>query len=150
LQRPVPILLLACLLLPPAVPAEVYKWVDEEGRIHYGDARPRDGEAEVVPTPPPPPDEEVLRANRRLDAFQETERTGDKSRAQEAKEAARAEREERNREARCRAARQHLHVLGLERPLYHLDEQGNRAYLEDDQRAAEVAEVRKRVKEYCR
>ncbi|MDX1736154.1 MAG: DUF4124 domain-containing protein, partial [Halioglobus sp.] len=32
---------LACLLLGPGATAQVYKWVDDQGNVHFGD-RPRD------------------------------------------------------------------------------------------------------------
>jgi hypothetical protein len=41
-------------------------------------------------------------------------------------------------------------VLGLERPLYRLNEQGERVYLDDAHRAAERADAQKRVEVLCR
>jgi len=47
-----PVFILACLLAATAVAAqEAYRWVDEDGVVHYSD-RPREGaEAIVLPTP---------------------------------------------------------------------------------------------------
>lgn len=42
-----PILLLASLLAPSAVFAEAYRWVDEDGVVHYSD-RPVEGAEEIV------------------------------------------------------------------------------------------------------
>lgn len=39
-QAPSVVLASALLLCATAAPAEVYKWVDEQGRIHYGDRPP--------------------------------------------------------------------------------------------------------------
>jgi hypothetical protein len=53
--------LLSCLVLSP-VPADVYKWVDEDGNTHYSDHSPQEGaEAVELPegmyyTPPPLPE----------------------------------------------------------------------------------------------
>ena len=44
--------LLICCLLPiyASADAEILKWVDEDGKVHYGDARQMRGRAEVVKT----------------------------------------------------------------------------------------------------
>jgi hypothetical protein len=60
--------LLFCLFLSSA-PADVYKWVDEDGNIHYSDRSPQDGaEAMELPkgmyyTPPPLPTRSADRAD---------------------------------------------------------------------------------------
>lgn len=148
--RRVAVILAAGLLMAGAVSAEVYKWVDEQGRVHYGDARPADRAVETVRTPVRPSGEEVLRANSRLDALREREQAAQKTRAEEERNAQRDARETAQREASCREAKRQLHVLGLERPLYRFDDQGNRVYLDDGQRAAERAEAQRRVDEVCR
>lgn len=40
--------LLLCLALAPAAQAGVYKWTDEQGRVHYSDTPPAKGKAEEV------------------------------------------------------------------------------------------------------
>ncbi len=42
------ILLIAILLSPPLACAEIYKWLDEDGKVHFGDKKPRNQEAESV------------------------------------------------------------------------------------------------------
>ncbi len=61
-------LLSACLaaLLPPFAPVEaVHKWVDEEGRVHYGNDVPPESGAEPVPLQPPPTEEDLRQARER-------------------------------------------------------------------------------------
>lgn len=44
-------LLLACFLLAlagPALPAELYKWVDEQGNVHYGDSPPGNAQLKKI------------------------------------------------------------------------------------------------------
>ncbi|AXQ31256.1 DUF4124 domain-containing protein [Solimonas sp. K1W22B-7] len=50
-MRTLKILALGLMLTGPAMAAEVYKWVDPAGRIHYGD-RPQDGWKRVDIKPP--------------------------------------------------------------------------------------------------
>jgi hypothetical protein len=127
----------------------VYKWLDEQGRIHYGDSPPLDQPAETVRTPPPPSDEEVLRAQSRLDGIVERDEAARAEAQQREQEAAAGARDEAQRQARCLTARRDLHVLELERPVYRVDEKGNRVFLEDDQRAKELSRARQQVKDHC-
>lgn len=144
-------LVLVCALLAAGgAGAEVYKWVDGQGRVHYGDAKPDDRSAQTVAPPPAPPEEEVLRARSRFDELLERQRAADRQEAGRQEGAANAAQEEAQRKSRCRYAQQGLHVLELERPVYRLDEQGNRVYLEDGRRAGEVERARRQVKEHCR
>ena len=45
------LLLLVCLLLAPASGADIYRWTDAEGRIHYSDKPPADRKAKQVRVP---------------------------------------------------------------------------------------------------
>lgn len=49
----------------PRLAAVVYKWVDEQGTVHYGDCPPDESTAEQVPVAPPPPLEAVGEAEER-------------------------------------------------------------------------------------
>ncbi len=142
------ILALGCLVASGAW-GGVYKWVDKQGRVHYGDSPPLDQPAETVRTPPPPSDEEVLRAQSRLDGIVEREGAARAEAQQREQEAAAGARDEAQRQARCLTARRDLHVLELERPVYRVDEKGNRVFLEDDQRAKELSRARQQVKDHC-
>jgi hypothetical protein len=46
--------------------AEVYKWVDESGKVHYGDSPPAESGAESVALPEGPSQEEVERARQQM------------------------------------------------------------------------------------
>ncbi|MDT3737271.1 MAG: glutaredoxin family protein [Denitratisoma sp.] len=46
-----PLLLLACALASAPVCAQPYKWVDAQGRTHYGDRPPAEAKARPVTTP---------------------------------------------------------------------------------------------------
>jgi glutaredoxin len=48
---PVRLLLLACLLIVPAAGADIYRWTDADGRIHYSDKPPADRKAKQVKIP---------------------------------------------------------------------------------------------------
>ena len=46
--------------------AAVYKWVDESGRVHYGDAPPAESDAESVAVPEGPSQEAIERARQQM------------------------------------------------------------------------------------
>jgi len=137
------------LFLPDAA-AGVFKWVDEEGKVHYGDAPPAQGDAETVRTAPPPSDEEVLRSRDRLDALREQTAVLNKAREEREKQKEAAEREEAQRKQRCLRAQTELGIAQFEGGVFHWDEQGNRVYMEDDEREAQRARARKDVDKFCR
>lgn len=69
---PIGALLLGLALIAPAAHAEVKRWVDERGMVHYSDTAPPKGAAAgpvtTVETPPKPTALEQVRAERKLEA----------------------------------------------------------------------------------
>ena len=49
----------------------------------------------------------------------------------------------------CTAAQQNLHTLEVVQRVYRIDEHGERVYLDDQQRPAEIARLRAEVEMYC-
>lgn len=140
-----------CTLLAaaPAAGAEIYRWVDEHGEVHYGD-RPPAGGAEAIELAPgvvdPPGDPAAAQRRRRqqkvIDAFgkQRAEREA-------AREEARAEAEE--RQARCRKARERLAQASDARYLYVPAEDGARDVLSDEQRRRLTERMQQAVERWC-
>ena len=69
-------LALLLLLIAGVAAAEVYKWADESGRVHYGDSPPPESDAQSVKVPEVPTQEEVERAQRlmreKIDQYKES------------------------------------------------------------------------------
>lgn len=133
-----------------AIPAAaaVYRWVDEDGRVHFGD-RPPPGNADRIAVPvAPAPDaglkERRLKRQRLLDAFEEERRLQEQAAGEAAQE---AERRRRN----CRQAQARLRGIEASRRVYKLDEHGNRTYRswDDNEREQAIAATRRAVQEYC-
>lgn len=145
-------LLLILLLITITFPlwGAVYKWVDENGNVHYGDRPPSSatGSEEIDPSAvasPPDPVREKRREkrDRLLDAFQDERRqkkaVADKARADKAR-----------RETNCALARKQLGALEHARYLYIPDSGGNRRVLSDEQRDNALANARGEVQKWCR
>lgn len=127
----------------------LYKWIDEKGVVHYSDTPPVGKAAKKItaePQPPldntqaPPPSrswqEQLQESNERR--FREEK--GQQARQKKAEEA----------EEKCRQARSALDSLKQERPLYRMSKDGERIYMEDDERGRFAESWQKQADTYCR
>lgn len=141
--------LLLASFLGGAMAAEVYKWTDEQGRVHYGDKPPEQGARSVDVDPGPasgsplPSDAERRDKTRRLLRAYEEERRIKQQREQR-QEAKAAERRK-----RCAWARDRLRRYRQAGRLYDLDDQGNRKILDDSQRQQAEARAAQDVSQWC-
>ena len=139
----------ALLAAPGASAGEVFKWVDENGRTHYGDRPPGEVEGAVPLSLPPTADRdadwesrEALR-RRLLEAFEE-EREAARLAAAESERAA-AERRQ-----KCERAKRNLAEYERSQLLYTVNPDGTRVYLGEEDRTRVLANARKLVREWCR
>lgn len=128
--------------------AQVYKWTDSDGKVHYGDRPPGAGQESdsVTLTPAPGRDADhaarSLKRRRLLGAFEAEQAEREQAEA-EAAEARRA------RTERCDRARRVLASYERANLLYSQDEDGERVYLDDEQRRRAVADARSWIAEHC-
>lgn len=141
--------------------AQVYKWVDEEGVVHYGDSPPEDVESEAIQL--------EVRQSERADATvsELVERAEERAkRRAEAKQeesvAAEAQAQQRlDRQKRCKYSRKQLISLQQKLPVYRDEEgtfrtlsqydvyEGKREYLDDAARQAEIKRVQRDIAASC-
>lgn len=144
------VLLLLVVWTASASAAGVYKWVDEQGRVHYGERPPARTQAQEIavkqaPPPPMPAEDEAARRDnqqRLLRAFEE-EREQKKAQKQKSQE------EEAKRERQCAVARDRVRRYETAARVYDLDEQGNRRILSDEERAVTEQRARQEVARWC-
>ena len=145
---------LALLAFSALADTEIYRWVDEEGNVHFSDcAPPPSCDAEKIQTEPEPDPLEVRRAQERLDKMLAQQEQSTAEREQEKLE------RERQRVAAmkvavakkqiCIRARQNLHVLQVQRPVFYIDENGNYVYLDDKSRLSEISRMMKLIADNC-
>lgn len=124
-------IILVWLALISGAQAEVYRWVDEEGAVHFGDRPTANAEPVRVPrsgTQQEPSDTQAQRqekTRRLLHAWEEERRISAEQKAQE-KEA----RETRRKS--CLRAQNELLDLDNGGRIYELDEQGQRVYWDEE------------------
>lgn len=134
-------------LLPGLVDAEVYRWVDEHGRVQFGD-RPPAGQGEQVKVAPPPPGTapakptDVPDRQRMLDMYQ---------RERERKRAAKSE-QARQRAERKRACDETAGILRrylAGGPLYEDRPDGSRYFYSAAEKDREIATLRSDLARHC-
>jgi len=144
-------ILLLCLITPIAAHAGVYKWVDENGKVHYGDS-PQASQPTVEmnvddSTPAPSSSDDVLsREEKRERLLQSMEE--DRLEKQEKRDEQKAV-NEKNRQ-RCNRYRDLMRRYERARALYKLDKEGNRVYMPDGDRARAMKNLQAKIKKYCR
>jgi len=133
----------------PGVVAEVFKWVDDVGKVHYGDAPPHDRDVEAIPVPHPSPDSKALGSGLTQESLNDLQGAAEPSKVRKKKKHTVAPSKE-EREKRCLEAQRQLPILELDRPIFYLNKEGNRVLMDDETRAAKVARLRDVVKTNCR
>jgi hypothetical protein len=151
-----------CLALPAA--AQMYKWVDSNGKIHYSDKPPPGNvKTEKLRTPAQPASAPAASAPKD-GAQKDTAKTGPKSvaeqeqafrkrQAEETKteqEQAQKETEVRDRAENCKRAKAALANLELGGRQTRIDEKGERAFLSDAEIARAAAQARQEAADACK
>ena len=140
-------LIMLCLLsLSTVAGAEIFKWVDEQGRIHYGDKPVENSESITVDTDKKGnmntgPSREEKR-KRLLDAMQE-----DNERNQ--KEEKKNKEKKQKQKRKCLWAKDRLQRLERASYMYDLDSKGNKVIASNEQRSTKTEQLRKSIKKYC-
>ena len=133
--------------------AEIYKWIDEEGKVHYGDCPPVKYEAQKVEPARVPCEEDVRNAKERLKKLlgqqQHTIEQAKEVKEKIHQEKAAKQQQMVENKKRCTLAQQNLHTLSLKRAVYSINEKGERVYMDDVTRAEEIVRLKKVVQTYC-
>lgn len=135
------------LVTPFCLQAEVYKWMDEQGNIHYGDRPQMDDAVQMqLDTTTKTPDvnkvsREELR-QRVTDSLEE-----DRLAKKEAREKKSREREKRMEE--CNWLRDKQRRFSNAGGLYKLDKDGNRVFMSDESRKKTEQDLRNKIKRAC-
>ena len=141
---------LACVSLQSQ--AQVYKWIDKEGKVQYSDAPPPAGAGASVPQKldTPASNSPGVGGSVKDQSWQDKARDYNKRRIEAAeKQGADIELARKNQE-RCNNARRDLRTLQEVRRVFRTDDQGERHYLDDDQRQGEIARAQGAVSATCK
>ena len=148
-MKVVMLLLVLMMVISAASAQGIYKWVDEQGQVHFGERPPEDAQASEVTVKPPPPSAPVVQQDRKentqrlLRAFEEERMDKEEKAAKEAQESA-------QRKRACTVARDRLRRYQEARGFYNLDANGERRILNDAEHAATISRAEEAVKQYCK
>jgi len=128
--------------------ADVYKWIDDEGKTHYSQQAPRNQQADIIKAPPPPA-RSADTAQKEIDTLIEKqdgtfEKNEEKRRL--AKEA--AEEKEKNAEY-CRINKHNLEQYQNNPGRRMIDSDGNVIEPNEDERLKKIADIQKRLADHC-
>ena len=134
---------------PSTILAEVYKWVDADGKVHYGQSRPRGEQSETVKIQGPPvsPDDASLE----LEKLKLKAGLGSENQEAQATKGQQATTEvpEEVRKENCRVARHNFAALLQKRRVVRTDEDGNLIRMDDNEKATRLEQAKQQIKKFC-
>ncbi|MEI6736897.1 MAG: DUF4124 domain-containing protein [Pseudomonadota bacterium] len=168
---------IAVLLAAATVTAQVYKWVDKDGKVQYSDIPPqpdaknappktldtRSAAGPAAPAKAPPANAKDAPKDGKASgkdsgkagpqSLADRTKDADKRRAEEAAAAKKSADEEqfnKANQARCKDATRYLAELDSGRPIGSSDDSGNRKLLDDEARKVETTRARSAMSESCK
>lgn len=140
-------LLLALLGLHGVAIGEVYRWVDDDGRVHFTDRPPagQGEEVEIAPAPagaPEPRPEAVPDRDRLLQMYENRRAERKAAKAEEAREQAQRRRD-------CDGLARALRRYQAGGPLYDPQPDGSRRYYSAAEKDREMAQMRQTLQRHC-
>ena len=140
-----------CLAFGGVAQAQQYKWVDQNGKVQYGDVPPPGVKAQRLRPPPggaAPAAKNAEKGEKPLSpeaAYRKRQEDAQKERDK----GAQAEQEAAAKRENCARAQESLRTLESGQRIARTDAKGERYYLEDAQVAQETARARQIAKESC-
>ena len=139
------IIIVSSAFLATAASAKVYKWVDENGQVHYGE-KPGNTQAEQV----------QIRTNetttpRAIDQDKLDKAEGkEKGQVEAPKEPEEPKMSKKEKRKLCNEANSDLSAIMSRGRLREIDEKGEYTYLTEEQRQQRISAAKKKQKEFCR
>lgn len=152
---------LAIFLATATVAAQVFKWIDKDGKVNFSDTPPPavavKGEAKKIvvpsasPSPPATPSKIVAPPTAKTGADQAKD--ADKKKAELAEKAKKDEATDKiakQNEERCKEAKRYLTTLESGTPIKQSNDAGENVFMTDEARASESARAKTAVTESCK
>jgi len=137
------ITLTLCLLFQTSSYAEVYKWMDENGQVHYGD-HPGNTTAEQV----------TIRKNEttkpRIVKKSEKDNADDKKTTVDSVKSEPAKISKKERQRLCSEAKNDIAAISSRGRMREINKKGEYIYLSEQQRQQRLSAARKKQSKYCR
>jgi len=142
-----------------AASAQLYRWVDKDGKVRYSDTPPPGAKATTLRPPPgssapPPAAGDAASKGARKGPMTPAEQEADFRKRQVDAQKAREKDDQAGRDGQakqdnCARARETLSSLESGQRIARTNANGERYYVDDDQRAAETEKARQSVNSWC-
>ncbi|GAB2513749.1 DUF4124 domain-containing protein [Microbulbifer agarilyticus] len=141
----VPCVLALCVFTNnPAMAGELYRWVDENGKVHFGDRPPVEAKAESLEGQLKPVNS--ADPTRRQD-FPNNTRKNQIDQEYAARKQAEKAKQQRAQQKACDYARKQLKIL--QGPVYFVDAEGNESTISERQRVEEARKLEAQIRRNC-
>lgn len=141
-------LMILFLLLSLPTTAGVYKWIDANGQVHFGDRPPAEKPAEEVTINTAPPGKDAA-ANERIRKMNEFLDQRQAEREVRQAEEAKSQRQAEMHDARCRKFRAQLKHMASVSTFYNLNQKGERVFVSEEDNARIRERFSQRVRQTC-
>lgn len=136
------------VVLQAGLAAGIYRWLGEDGKVHYGDKPPSKEDSTPIeiksaPAPRPEDGERRVKTQRLLGALES-------QREREKQEAAQASAEQALQQSNCQSARRQLDLYQRANGIFRPGPEGERIYLSDEERGQALARARAVIGEWCK
>jgi len=135
-----------CIILQSSLHAGVYKWVDDNGQVHYGEHPGNTGAEKVTIR-----QNETTKPRTNKNAEDDGSKADKKDKEQQA-EAPLVEVEPTKKEKRkyCNEAKQDLAAINSRGRVREINEKGEYTYLTEPERQKRISDAQKKQREFCR
>lgn len=124
--------------------ADIYRWTDAQGRVHYGDQPPASG-AQKIDEPPPPSPLSPEEANAQLEAIRAKREAANEDAAKAREEKAQIDAKRQQRADACKTLRMQLDDMQAARRIR--DPDGH--WYSGDERIKKQQELEKSLRQHC-
>jgi type IV secretory pathway VirB10-like protein len=133
--------------------AQVYKWTDKNGRIHYSD-KPKDKNSKALKLKKLPTDAELNTAKQRaanlINHQKKVQEIADDDARDKRNKDRQAAKEQAQLNTACRQAKEQIRILGRGRSTYTTDKKGQRHYLSDSEKNSQIEKLKLAMKDSCK
>ena len=132
--------------------AEIYKWVDKNGKIHFSD-KPVDKTAKKIKEKNQLSKKYLTESRKRIKELMKFQKRMETSRNEKEYSENTAKIEKQNEtiklETICKSAKKEVRLLGKGRPTYYENEKGKRVFLSDKEKNESIKFAQNFIKENC-
>ncbi len=128
--------------------AEIYKWTDEQGNVHYSD-KPVQDNAQQLQIKTEDSNKSRMTQQERLERRQRLLQAYDEDRANKKETEAREQKQKENLQRQCVVAKDRLARYERSRGIYDLDKDGNRVMLSDKDQQQMKETLRQQINQHC-